>query len=59
MSYQTEISTLIDKYTRDSAYQELHWEGAMAEYLEMVSQSPEIVRNAFQRIYDMIEVHID
>jgi serine protein kinase len=26
----------------------------MAEYLGMVSQSPEILRNAFQRIYDMI-----
>ena len=54
MSYQPEIQTLIDRYTRDSAYQELHWEGSMAQYVELVSQSPEIVRNAFQRIYDMI-----
>ena len=54
MSYQPEIQTLIEKYTRDSAYQELHWEGTMAQYLELVSQSPKILRNAFQRIYDMI-----
>jgi serine protein kinase len=54
MSFQPEIRTLIDKYTQDSAYQELHWEGTMAEYLEIVHQSPEILRNAFQRIYDMI-----
>ena len=53
MSYKPEIQTLIDKYTRDSAYQELHWEGTVAQYLELVSESPEILRNAFQRIYDM------
>jgi serine protein kinase len=54
MSYQPEIQALIDKYTRDSTFQELHWEGTIAEYLEKVTQSPEILRNAFQRIYDMI-----
>ena len=53
MSYKPEIQTLIDKYTRDSAYQELHWEGTVAQYLELVSESPGILRNAFQRIYDM------
>ena len=54
MSYQPEIQTLLDQYTRNSAYHELHWEGTMAQYMELVSQSPEILRNAFQRIYDMI-----
>jgi serine protein kinase len=54
MSYQPEIQTLIEKYTRDSAYQELHWEGTMAQYLGLVGQSPKVLRNAFQRIYDMI-----
>jgi serine protein kinase len=54
MSYQSEITELIEKYTRGSAYKELHWEGTIADYLEMVGQSPAILRNAFQRIYDMI-----
>ena len=54
MSYQPEIQTLIDQYTRNSAYHELHWEGTMAQYLELVNGSPEVLRNAFQRIYDMI-----
>ena len=54
MSYQQEIQSLIEKYTQDIAYQELHWEGTMADYLEIVSRRPEILRNAFQRIYDMI-----
>jgi len=54
MSYQPEIQTLLDQYTKNSAYHELHWEGTVGQYLELVSQSPEILRNAFQRIYDMI-----
>jgi serine protein kinase len=54
MSYKQEVLSLIDQYTQDIAYQELHWEGTMADYLEIVSQRPEVLRNAFQRIYDMI-----
>lgn len=54
MPYQQEILTLIDKYTEESAYHELHWEGTMADYLKIAGQSPEVLRNAFQRIYDMI-----
>ena len=36
-------------------YQELLWEGTFAEYLEMVRQQPSIARNAYQRLYDLIE----
>jgi hypothetical protein len=57
MSYQPEIQTLIDKYTRDSAFHELHWDGTMAEYLVTATQSPEIVRNTLQRNSDMIISH--
>ena len=31
-----------------------HWEGSFADYLKLVSERPDIARNAFQRIYDMI-----
>jgi serine protein kinase len=54
MSYQQEILSLIDQYTQDSAYQALHWEGAMADYLEILRQKPEVLRDAFQRIYEVI-----
>jgi serine protein kinase len=37
-----------------AAYHDLHWEGSFQEYLEMVQENPQIVRNAFQRLYDMI-----
>jgi serine protein kinase len=35
-------------------FQDLHWEGTFAQYLELVKANPNISRNAFQRMYDMI-----
>ena len=54
MSYQPQIQSLIEKYTKESAYQELHWEGTTGDYLNIINEKPEVLRNAFQRIYDMI-----
>lgn len=31
-----------------------HWQGTFWEYLELVKTNPQITRNAFQRMYDMI-----
>ncbi|MBL8696146.1 MAG: serine protein kinase [Planctomycetes bacterium] len=38
-------------------YRELHWEGSFWDYLRVVEQSPLVVRNAFQRVYDMVLFH--
>ncbi len=38
-------------------YQELHWEGSFADYLEIVKKDPRVARTAFQRVYDMILSH--
>jgi serine protein kinase len=38
-----------------SHYQELLWEGSFSEYLSMVQGEPSIARNAYQRLYDLIE----
>src|ERR1700682_2506452 len=35
-------------------YRELHWEGGFEEYLGIVRDKPQVTRNAYQRIYDMI-----
>ncbi len=35
-------------------YRELHWEGSFEEYLGIVRERPQITRNAYQRLYDMI-----
>jgi len=47
-------SDLIKKFTVADKYQELTWLGSFAEYLDKVKQDPQIVRNAYQRVYDMI-----
>lgn len=38
-------------------YRDLNWEGSFEEYLQLVRERPEITRNAFQRVYDMIISH--
>lgn len=35
-------------------YRNIHWEGTFLEYLDLVKKDPNITRNAFQRMYDMI-----
>ncbi len=35
-------------------FNHLHWEGSLFDYLELVKKNPNIARNAFQRMYDMI-----
>ena len=35
-------------------YRELHWEGTFEEYLALVREKPQVTRNAYQRLYDMI-----
>jgi serine protein kinase len=47
------IQLIREQYT-PARYQDLVWEGSLADYLERVRQEPSIARNAFQRLYDMI-----
>ena len=35
-------------------YRDLAWEGTFEEYLEIVRKRPQVTRNAFQRVYDMV-----
>ena len=35
-------------------YRQLNWEGSFEEYLAVVRERPEVTRNAYQRVYDMI-----
>ena len=35
-------------------YRDLSWEGTFEDYLNLVRQRPQITRNAFQRVYDMV-----
>ncbi|MGM0556190.1 MAG: PrkA family serine protein kinase [Myxococcota bacterium] len=35
-------------------YQHLHWEGSLEDYLDLIREDPNIVRTAYQRLYDMV-----
>jgi serine protein kinase len=35
-------------------YRELTWEGGFEDYLNLVRETPQVTRNAYQRVYDMI-----
>lgn len=48
---------LLSKYSISDKYKELHWEGSFVDYLDMVRKNPLVVRNAYQRLYDMIFSH--
>ncbi|HHM23902.1 MAG TPA: serine protein kinase [Bacteroidetes bacterium] len=41
----------------DSHYRDLNWRGTFNDYLEIVVRNPKVLRNAFQRLYDMILSH--
>ncbi len=40
-----------------ATYKELSWEGSFEEYLEIARKTPQITRNAYQRLYDMVLSH--
>jgi len=44
----------IQQHQDSTLHQDLHWEGTFQEYLELVRERPEVARNAFQRLYDMV-----
>src|SRR6202453_3524470 len=48
------LVSLIDKKLDVSNFREQHWEGSLWDYLDLVSETPTVARNAFQRVYDMI-----
>jgi serine protein kinase len=35
-------------------YREWNWEGSFANYLDIVRERPDVVRNAYQRLYDLV-----
>lgn len=49
------IFAVIKKSGFKKEHEELHWTGSLEQYLEMVTENPQIARSAFQRTYDMIE----
>jgi serine protein kinase len=50
----TPLVSSIARLQDRTAYEALSWEGSFEDYLRIVRERPEVTRNAFQRIYDMI-----
>jgi serine protein kinase len=48
------IISLISERQDLDQFRKKTWTGTFEEYLDLVRQQPEITRNAFQRVYDMI-----
>lgn len=45
---------LVGQLQDQKQFKELNWSGTFQDYLDIVTKDPQISRNAFQRIYDMI-----
>ena len=48
------LKSLIRSASEREHFQALHWEGTFDDYLDVVAKDPKVVRNAFQRLYDLI-----
>ena len=38
-------------------YSKVHWEGSFEDFLDIVRENPDVTRNSYQRLYDMILSH--
>ncbi|MEM7165959.1 MAG: serine protein kinase [Planctomycetota bacterium] len=54
MAENVDLYGLINKHLDTDLYREISWSGSFHDYLRLVHDDPNVVRNAFQRIYDMI-----
>ncbi len=52
-----EIIATIKSGGFDKQFAELNWTGSFEQYLGMVLERPSLARNAFQRMYDMVETY--
>ncbi|HEY1011193.1 MAG TPA: serine protein kinase, partial [Herpetosiphonaceae bacterium] len=50
----SKLLSMISQMQDRRQFQSLNWTGTFEQYLDLVAQNPQITRNAFQRIYDMI-----
>jgi len=54
MSHGREIISLVAQRQDLEQFRKKNWVGNFEEYLDLVRQNPEVTRNAFERVYDMI-----
>src|SRR4051812_44382901 len=47
-------SRVIESTSTAKDFRNFHWEGSFFDYLDIVKKNPQVTRNAFQRMYDMV-----
>ncbi len=57
MSTGKSILNAIRQELNLSEYRKKHWEGSFDQYLDIVAETPQVTRTAYQRLYDMILSH--
>ncbi len=55
MNQDVNLFSLISSRIDTNEYRELNWHGSFHDYLQLVYETPDVARNAFQRVYDMIQ----
>ncbi len=54
VSGRVDYLNLIRNKVDQQEFRELHWEGSFEDYLNLIQAKPLTIRNAYQRLYDMI-----
>ena len=53
----TSLFELVQSQLDKEGHAALHWEGSFQDYLTLTESTPQVMRNAWQRLLDMIESH--
>ena len=54
MADNIDIKNIVLDALDTETFRQQHWKGSFAEYLEIVQSDPRVIRNAHQRVYDMV-----
>ena len=49
-----ELRALFQSAQEVDNYQALHWEGSFDDYLNLCAEQPRVLRNSYQRLYDLV-----
>ncbi|MEX2219688.1 MAG: hypothetical protein WD749_13120 [Phycisphaerales bacterium] len=52
-----DLVSLIESRLDRQRFQDQHWEGTFFDYLALAEKNPDVVRNAYQRLYDAVLSH--
>ncbi len=54
MAKSFDVKNFVTQNHNLDEFKKVHWSGNFQDYVDLLTESPEIGRNAFQRLYDMI-----